>query len=136
MKNNAAKNTTVSRNLLVSKFCAFPQNFHTWKLGEITYLITALEPFQFLQWQKMLVLRKPDVFLPCWKISSPSKVQFYTQIVVNWWNFWEPTRKDIYGESRNLLLHANSFWEFLISVLFTYFSRGCMTFSEILIIER
>ena len=78
MKNNAAKNTTVSLNLLLSKFCVFSQNFRTRKLGEITYLITTLEPFQIFQWQKMLVLRKPDVFLSCWKIS-PSKVQFYTQ---------------------------------------------------------
>ena len=37
--NNTAKNPVISPNFQVWKLCgncAFPQNFHTWKLDEIT----------------------------------------------------------------------------------------------------
>ena len=47
LRNYTAKNTVISRYLLVWKFCgkaqfAFPQNFHTRKSGEITVFLAVL----------------------------------------------------------------------------------------------
>ena len=47
-----AKNTTISPNFLVWKFCGkaqFPQNFHTWKLGEISVFFAVEDETNFLE---------------------------------------------------------------------------------------
>ena len=56
-----SKNTVISPNFLVWKLCgscAFPQNFHTRKLGEITVFFVVYFPRVSKKWPNVLRLRR------------------------------------------------------------------------------